>query len=187
MTGPPRTSLTHPIRVDWLSTPWPGRVGLTFAPGKKHSSRFSGVWNRDLEADVQRIRDHYRADHLVCLLQDDELEAFGIAGLERTARSTGLAFHRLRITDGDIPPNSGAVSELVTEVVEWARSGQNVVIHCRGGLGRAGTIGGCVLRAAGLSPEETLADLARARGPGCPETEAQRRFISGFGLAVAGA
>lgn len=33
-----RNSTSHPIRVDWLPLPWWGKVGLTFAPGKKQTS-----------------------------------------------------------------------------------------------------------------------------------------------------
>ena len=55
-----------------------------------------------------------------------------------------------------------------------------------GGLGRAGTIGGCVLRAAGLDVPETFAALLDARGPSCPETNAQRLYVQQF-TAVAAA
>jgi len=60
------------------------------------------------------------------------------------------------------------------------------VIHCMGGLGRAGTIGGCVLRAAGLDAPATFAALLDARGECCPETNAQRLYVQQF-TAVAAA
>jgi hypothetical protein len=60
------------------------------------------------------------------------------------------------------------------------KGGDNVVIHCQGGLGRAGTIGGCLFVALGNSPEDALAEIRRARGPNAPETQAQKEFIRGF-------
>jgi hypothetical protein len=36
------TSVTHPIRIDWLNPSVAGPVGLTFAPGKKSTS-LSGI------------------------------------------------------------------------------------------------------------------------------------------------
>ena len=48
------------------------------------------------------------------------------------------------------------------------------------GCGRAGTIGGCVLRAAGLDAPATFAALLDARGPRCPETNAQRLYVQQF-------
>ena len=49
-----------------------------------------------------------------------------------------------------------------------------------GGLGRAAIVGGCVLRPAGREPAAALADLKTARGPDCPETSAQKRFVEHF-------
>lgn len=58
---------------------------------------------------------------------------------------------------------------------------QNVLVHCEGGLGRAGAIGGCYLTALGHSPEAALAMLVQSRGsPHCPETEEQQQFICDF-------
>lgn len=57
-----RTSASHPIRVDWLPTPWLGRVGLTFAPGKIQRDAATGSWERDLKADIERLRSEYSAD-----------------------------------------------------------------------------------------------------------------------------
>lgn len=175
-----RTSDTHPIRVDWLQTPWRGEVGLTFAPGKKDKSALSGSWNRDLATDLERLQAEFRTDRLVCLIEDHELNYLGIPNLAEAAITAGISLHRLPIRDGDLPDDPGAFSRLVSEIVAWATAGERVVIHCRGGLGRAGTMGGCVLVAAGLSPDEAFEALSSARGPGCPENTRQRQYISEF-------
>ena len=96
-----------------------------------------------------------------------------------------LKFERLRIADGAIPAEIGAVRELVARIGGWAAAGETTVIHCMGGLGRAGTIGGCVLRAAGLDAPATFAALLDARGPSCPETNAQRLYVQQFSLDAA--
>lgn len=176
----PRTSATHPIRVDWLPTPWLGKVGLTFAPGKKQSHSATGAWERDLATDIERLRREFSANHLVCLLEDPEFAELQIESLAQVAKDAGLAFHRLPIRDGATPGDPAEVNDLVSRIAGWAAAGENVVIHCKGGLGRAGTIGGCVLRAAGEDGEAALAALAASRGPNCPETSAQRRFVEQF-------
>lgn len=180
MPSPSRTSVSHPIRVDWLPTPWLGNVGLTFAPGKKQTDAASGSWDRDLQTDLGRLRQDFHADHLVCLLEDHELGELAIDPLPSLAAGAGIAFHRLPVRDGSVPNNTHDVTHLVARIAGWAAAGENVVIHCKGGLGRAGTIGGCVLRAAGLDGRATLVALAEARGPNCPETSAQRACIVGF-------
>ena len=175
-----KTSETDPIRVDWLNTPWPGRVGLTFAPGKKVDSLFGWRWERDLRQDLARFRDTYAATHLVSLIEDHEMDHLGIPDLVLEAEAAGLLMRRLPIRDVTVPLDDQAVRELVSGIVNWASGGANVVIHCRGGLGRAGTIGGCVLVASGLTGEVALQQLRDVRGPNCPETDEQRRYVMRF-------
>ena len=50
--------------------------------------------------------------------------------------------------------------------------GRTVFVHCRGGIGRTGTVLGCYLRRHGASPEETFEALG-----GRPETDEQRALI----------
>ena len=185
MNSPERTSETHPIEVGWLAGPWPGRVGLTFAPGKQQPFAQSGAWRRNLQLDLERLRTVHGVEHLVCLLEDDELHKLVISDLAQRAVACGLKFERLRIADGAIPAEIGAVRELVARIGGWAAAGETTVIHCMGGLGRAGTIGGCVLRAAGLDAPATFAALLDARGPSCPETNAQRLYVQQFSLDAA--
>ncbi len=175
-----RTSASHPIRVDWLPTPWLGKIGLTFAPGKKQTDAASGSWDRDLVADIERLRTEFSATHLVCLLEDSEFAELNIEGLAAAAGASGIQFHRLPIRDASIPDDLAAVTDLVSRIAGWAAAGENVVIHCKGGLGRAGTVGGCVLRQSGRDGSAALNDLADARGANCPETSAQRRFVESF-------
>lgn len=184
MTSSARTSASHPIRVDWLSTPWMGKVGLTFAPGKVQADAATGAWERDLRVDLDRLREELGADRLICLLQDDELAELGIATLPHAAEAAGMRFHPLPIADGELPDATQDVAGLVSDIAGWAAAGENVVIHCKGGLGRTGTIGGCVLRSVGMDGDAALQELARARGPACPETSQQRRSLSGSCRAV---
>ncbi|MEO8538746.1 MAG: ADP-ribosylglycohydrolase family protein [bacterium] len=178
-----KTSDSHPIRVDWLPTPFPGRIGLTFAPGKKDPSAATGAWDRDLRADLQRLNVYYGASHLVSLLEPDEFDLLQIANLTPIADELGLSVRRFPIPDGTAPRDVAAVKQVVAEIIHWAQVGESVVIHCRGGLGRAGTIGGCVLRMAGHDPQVVFAELNAARGPNCPETSAQRAFVQAFPAA----
>ena len=180
MSADSRTSTTHPLRVDWLPIPWSGRVGLTFAPGKKQPHPASGpAWDRDLHADLDRLQ-QLEIDLLVCLLEDRELSALQIEDLPREAERR-FAFRRFPIPDASVPTNAAGTAELVRDIAAVAQAGRRVVIHCKGGLGRAGTIAGCVLRAAGVDGPTAIATLHDVRSPNAPETAAQRRFIQRFG------
>ena len=57
------------------------------------------------------------------------------------------------------------------------RGGGRVVVHCRGGIGRAGTVASRLLVELGLcAPEEALARVRTAR-PACVETWEQERHV----------
>lgn len=176
---PVRTSETDPIEVGWIAEPF-DRLGITMAPGKRASSLSGAPWRRDLELDLLRLRYFHRVDTLVCLLPDAEMEALGIRRYEERARAHGMEVLRLPIPDGRTPSDAVAVRSLVRAVRARLEAGRRVVVHCRGGLGRAGTISGCVLVGSGVAPEAALELLVRARGPSCPENEAQRAFVRSF-------
>jgi ADP-ribosyl-[dinitrogen reductase] hydrolase len=88
--------------VDWLPGLGLGRVGLTFAPGKRDAHAFSGAWHRDLGGDLQRLRVDYATRRLVCLLEDHELAELGIANLIDLAEAFRIRVRRLPIRDVEI-------------------------------------------------------------------------------------
>ncbi|HSQ65272.1 MAG TPA: ADP-ribosylglycohydrolase family protein, partial [Polyangiaceae bacterium] len=172
------TSTTHPLRVDWLplhAAPLPGEIGLTFAPGKTHAG-LAGNWLRDLGSDLDRLRDTYRARVLVCLLEDHELRSLGIPTLLEEARRRHIDVLRLTIADGGVPQRMADLVNLVGEIVTRAARGENVVIHCRGGLGRTGLVGACVLVALGSSPPDAVRTVRHTR-PGSVETDEQEAWV----------
>src|SRR5215216_1110043 len=114
-----RTSASHPIQVDFLDTPGPGRLGITFAPGKKQPLAATGAWDRDLKADLARLRTDYQADYLVCLLEDAELAELLIPGIAALAADAGLHFHRFPMVDGDVPSDSEILIPLVSDITGW--------------------------------------------------------------------
>jgi ADP-ribosyl-[dinitrogen reductase] hydrolase len=57
--------------------------------------------------------------------------------------------------------------------------GSDVVVHCSGGLGRAGTVAARLLIELGADPETAIAKVRRVR-PGAIETYAQEQFVMGL-------
>lgn len=175
-----RTSATDPINVAWLLDELPGKIGITLAPGKHAGSKSGTRWERDLALDLDQLVRRHRMGMQVCLLEDEELVRLKIANLVEEAVRRGVKVLRLPIPDGGVLPSGEPVEQLVEQILAAASTGTNVVIHCMGGLGRAGTVGGCALVAYGMPAEDALARLRERRGPNCPETEGQRAFIRAF-------
>jgi protein-tyrosine phosphatase len=174
-----RTSENDPIRVDFVAQEahgLPGRLGLTIAPGKKD---LPGFWDRDLDADLHRLREHYGADVLVSLLEKAEYKSLGIEELTPAAAGMGIEVLRLPIPDVSVPASLAAVRRIVRSIVAAMAAGRTVVIHCRGGLGRSGLVGACCLVACGRAPAEAISAVREAR-PGAVETSEQERFVSRF-------
>jgi protein-tyrosine phosphatase len=55
-------------------------------------------------------------------------------------------------------------------------AGENILVHCRGGLGRAGMIAARLLVETGVEPEVAI-ERVRAVRPGAIETGAQERWV----------
>lgn len=174
-----RTSASDPIQVAWLPVDLGsrgGRLGLTFAPGKHAPSTLGRPWARSLATDLHRLREGHGVDVLVSLVEDDELSWLRIPGLVAEAEAHGIAVLRHPVEDGGVPDPEAACCT-VRAAVSLARSGQAVVFHCRGGLGRAGTFAALALRALGLTPEAAMVQV-RAVRPGAIENRRQEDFVT---------
>ena len=94
-----RTSSNDPLRVDFLAADavgLSGRIGLTIAPGKKDRAR---DWDRDLTADLARLRAAYEPALLVSLAGVDQA-AFTISQGVEMGRPSILKAAARRTPDG---------------------------------------------------------------------------------------
>lgn len=177
-----RTSETDPIRVDWLPARlagMPGRLGLTFAPGKSARSRFGQSWDRSLGTDLDRLADELRVDCLVTLVEEHEMTKLGISELFEKANERGIDVYWYPVRDGRVPHDEEAIPALVDHMLSRVYSGESVVVHCRGGLGRSGTLGGCCLRSLQYQPERAI-ELVREARPGAIENSQQEQFVGQY-------
>jgi ADP-ribosyl-[dinitrogen reductase] hydrolase len=175
-----RRSLTHPLKIAALSAgPTFGRVGITFCPGKYDRHAMSGYWERDLSRDLDAIRD-WGAVAVVTLVEPNELVVLRVEHLgEEVLRRKMLWFH-LPIIDVSTPDEGFERQWEVAgnELRTLLRSGRDVLVHCRGGLGRAGTIGARLLAELGMEPATAIRQVRAAR-PGAIETNEQERYVMG--------
>ena len=179
MPRSPLTSVDNPLRIAELRVgDKGGMVGITFAPGKQQSDALSGWHQRDLAADLDLIAG-WNASAVVTLVETHELDALGITRLGQEVRLRHMEWHHWPIRDFDVPDVEfeAAWPDRSSRLRSLLARGNRVLIHCKGGLGRAGMISARLLAEQGLEPAAALEAVRRVR-PGAVETTMQSQWVS---------
>jgi ADP-ribosyl-[dinitrogen reductase] hydrolase len=173
-----RTSLTHPLRIAAVTAGFGfGRIGITFCPGKKDPHGMTGAWNRDLAIDLDVIHD-WGAVAVVTLLRPHELTLLDVEQLGAEVSRRKMNWFHLPITDVSTPDeNFERDWKSAGEKLRAAlRNGSDILVHCRGGLGRAGLIAARLLVELGIKPVNAIKEVRKAR-PGAVETRDQEQYV----------
>ncbi len=176
--SPVLTSLNRPLRVAHVSAGATlGAVGVTLCPGKWQRTSISGTWQRDLATDIDALQ-HWGATAVVTLMPQSELQAVQAEGIGAACEAHGIEWHHLPIQDVDVPDAAFESAWLYTglRLREHLRAGRNVLLHCRGGLGRSGTIAARLLVELGWDAQAAICAV-RAQRPGAIETRAQEAHV----------
>jgi len=97
----------------------------------------------------------------------------------------GVDYLRKPIPDHGIPSQPGRMAEILDRLRDALRSGRVIYLHCRAGIGRTGTVAGCLLVERGLSGDAAVEELNRlwrqngraALWPRVPETPEQTEYV----------
>lgn len=186
MGDPPRTSHEERLRVFYLpdrAVNLDGRIGITIAPGMKGGAA-DGAIDRNVDQDLERLRDRYHTHVLVTLLERgqylrDEFQELGITDLLVRAQRAGIETEWVALPDGSVPVSLEQLHQVVERVLTLVRAGRNVVIHCRLGLKRSALVASCCLTALGADVEEALEVITRVH-PGTMEETTQTQCLRSF-------
>lgn len=174
-----RTSITHPLHIaEVKASPDFGAIGMTFCPGKKQPSAMTGGWDRDLDLDLDAVK-AFGASALVTLVEDHEIETLGVLRIGKKTISRHMDWLHLPIRDVSVPDRDFEDAWQVhgPGLRARLRDGFNVVVHCKGGLGRAGMIAARLLVELGIEPAEAIRQVRQAR-PGAIETSEQAHYVA---------
>ena len=115
-----------------------------------------------------------------------ELDAYhGVLARLAGERGVDARYRRFPIVDMDVPAEPGRMRAILDHLDRALEATRPAYVHCWGGIGRTGTVLGCLLVRHGLSADEALAELA-ARWPAMqksrdfahtPQTPAQFEYV----------
>jgi protein-tyrosine phosphatase len=127
---------------------------LTWCPGKSDHFAIGGPWARA-----------WGARRVVTLLEQHELAHLAITRLGEAVQRRGLEWLHRPIPD--------VSSKHLRSRLD---AGENILIHCRGGVGRSGMVAARLLVEFGVDAETAIARVRAAR-PGAIETWEQEQWV----------
>lgn len=178
MAHPTSTSTINPLRIAEIDAGEGGRIGVTFAPGKVQPNALSGCHRRDLQADLDVIA-AWNAAAVITLCETHELEALRITAIAAEVPRRHMEWHHWPICDGDVPDAAfdAAWSARAAKVRSLLACGARVLIHCKGGQGRAGMVAARLLVEGGMEADAAIATVREVRD-GAIETRGQERWVA---------
>ena len=173
-----RTSESHPLRITAMTLgDGRGRIGFSQYPRRIDRYAISGPWRRDLDTDLDAIQ-HWGATAVVSLVSHEELAYLKVSGLPKAVRDRHMEWWHAPISDGEAPERDFEDAWKVTgeSIRNRLRLGFDVLLHCRGGLGRAGTITARLLVELGVEPDDAVRRVRNAH-EGTIENESQLAHV----------
>jgi len=143
-----------------------GHGSLTIGP--RPGRKILATWTDDLKS--------LGISHVVSLIEMREIERHGLQDELQQLAHHDIGFTHFPIGDLSLPDGGKFVS-LISDLREMLAAGENLFVHCAGGVGRAGTTASCLLIQFGEDAEIAMQRVSKARGETVPETEEQIQFV----------
>ena len=160
----------------------PGRLACGEYPGD-----MDGSGEFRIEALVQAGLNRF-----INLTEEGEITRFGTlrpyleaARVAAAATPHPVNFTRWPISDHQVPATKAAMAEILDDIDRALAAGENVYIHCWGGVGRTGTVAGCWLARHSMTGDQALEHLQALwqqveksdRRPTTPGNDPQREYV----------
>lgn len=172
-------SENFPIKIDKILEEEDVFISLTFCPGKKGVSG-SGVWNRDLTLDFEKLKE-YKVEVIVPLITDYEFKKLKVEDYFKLVEEKEMKMIHFPIGDVTVPKDINTFKIFIDQLYDEYKNKKNILIHCRGGLGRAGLVGACLLiKIKNLKPKEAINIIRNKRSNKCIETIDQEKYVDKY-------
>jgi len=134
--------------------------------------------NESLEEDIINFYNQ-KVTVLVSLLTREESFDLGLQKEKQLCEKYAIDFISFPIIDRSVPTEKQTIQirELANKLVEEINQNEKIIVHCRGGIGRAGMICSAILIEQKFSNQEAIEKISKTRGLKIPDTEEQKEWI----------
>ncbi len=167
------------LRIDAINFKGGGRLGLTFCPGKKQPHSMTGGWCRNLDVDLDAIKDA-GYESVVTLMEEHEFVTYQVTGLRDGVERRNMIWRHLPIKDEGVPDEyfEAQWPSFATFLHDELSVGKAVVLHCKGGLGRTGLVAArFLIDVCGLQPNEAINLVRMTRSPHAIDRGQQENYV----------
>jgi len=176
--------MEFPLQIAELSC-GSGILGLTHCPGMNtddaHTRRMGGtIYRRKLSNDLEDIR-RWGACSIVTLLERHEFGRLGVSGLGKAIEALAINWYQMPIRDMQAPAEEfeDAWASHAPALRSQLQAGERILIHCRQGRGRTGTVAASLLVDSGVGPADAITTV-RSVAPACISSPVQEDYILGL-------
>jgi len=161
--------------------------GVCAAPGKRMAKGRDGkTHSRNIEVDVKFFRECLKVDVIICLLDRYELRTIGVDldVYKKACVKNGITLINYPIVEMGVPFHDPSEfdKQLIRPLLENLCNRKRVICHCRGGIGRAGTVASCAVLRLGLASNSKMAisTIRKLRDPRAVESKKQEDYIKAY-------
>ena len=165
------------LDLSQTSHPPKGTLTISSCPGL---CKENGTSEERQMAHLQTLQE-IAVDHVVALTPNDELEQLGVAAMPLRIAAAGIDWRQVPVVNYATPDADGLddFMDAMAAVKSRLDDGQHILVHCRGGTGRAGKVAAVMLIHYGVHPEDAIT-MIRDQRQGCIQTEDQEQFVRDY-------
>ena len=151
-----------------------GKLGLCGCPGTllDTNNQIIGI------QETLEIFKNHTVDVVLSLTETSELKSLGCDNLIKEIKLNNFVWFHFPIIDFNIPTKNSLLklNLLLSDLERFLKEEKNIIIHCKAGLGRTGTIASLLLAKLGISTKDAVQYIRKYR-PGSIDTDEQKNFV----------
>ena len=165
--------------IDFISyKSWKGKIYISCFPGLNDQQIFSHELINQTLTSLSKLG----CTSIISLVESHEIE--DICGLEYISyqfKKHDFTWYHLPIVDYGIPEKMFMENwwDTYQTLMNELNKGNNIFIHCKGGIGRSGTVAAMFLMESGMENSHSILEV-RSKRQGAIENEKQEDFVRSF-------